>query len=104
MERQDVDHHLQQSAVGTAEVARRHVRAYFQSLRDQLCAQEVAALTVVDTHLRERLRSIRQQEDMATLLSQVRGVTSVVDPDYLQDSDPEIIISDPDPASMTKMT
>jgi hypothetical protein len=32
----------------------------------------VAALTVVDTHVRERLCSIRQQEeDIATLLSQV---------------------------------
>jgi hypothetical protein len=59
--------------VGTAEAARRRVRAYFQSLRDQLCVQEVAALTVVDTHVRERLCSIRQQEeDIATLLSQVR--------------------------------
>ena len=68
VERQEAD----QQAVGTAEGARRRVRAYFQSLRDQLCAQEVAALTVVDTHLRERLCSIRQQEeDIATLLSQV---------------------------------
>jgi hypothetical protein len=58
--------------LGTAESARRRVRAYFQSLRDQLCVQEVAALTVVDTHVRERLCSIRQQEeDIATLLSQV---------------------------------
>jgi hypothetical protein len=61
--------------VGTAEAARRRVRAYFQSLRDQLCVQEVAALTVVDTHVRERLCSIRQQEeDIATLLSQVRAL------------------------------
>ena len=57
---------------GTAELARRRVRAYFQSLRDQLCVQEVAALTVVDTHVRERVCSIRQQEeDIATVLSQV---------------------------------
>ena len=35
--------------------------------------QEVAALTVVDTHVRERVCSIRQQEeDIATVLSQVR--------------------------------
>ena len=58
---------------GTAESARRGVRAYFQSLRDQLCVQEVAALTVVDTHVRERVCSIRQQEeDIATVLSQVK--------------------------------
>jgi tripartite motif-containing protein 23 len=60
---------------GTAESARRRVRAYFQSLRDQLCVQEVAALTVVDTHVRERVCSIRQQEeDIATVLSQVAEV------------------------------
>jgi len=60
---------------GTAELARRRVRAYFQSLRDQLCVQEVAALTVVDTHVRERVCSIRQQEeDIATVLSQVAEV------------------------------
>ena len=49
--------------LGTADSARCRVRAYFQSLRDQLCVQEVAALTVVDTHVRERLCSIRQQEE-----------------------------------------
>jgi len=60
---------------GTAERARRRVRSYFQSLRDQLCVQEVAALTVVDTHVRERVCSIRQQEeDIATILSQVAEV------------------------------
>ena len=58
--------------VGSAECARQRVRAYFQGLRDQLCVQEVAALTVVDTHVRERVCSIRQQEeDIATVLSQV---------------------------------
>merc|ERR1719220_2037153 len=60
---------------GTAEGARRRVRSYFQQLRDQLCVQEVAALTVVDTHVRERVCSIRQQEeDIATALSQVAEV------------------------------
>jgi len=61
--------------VGSAECARQRVRAYFQGLRDQLCVQEVAALTVVDTHVRERVCSIRQQEeDIATVLSQVAEV------------------------------
>ena len=37
--------------------------------------QEVAALTVVDTHVRERVCSIRQQEEeIATVLSQVIAV------------------------------
>jgi len=64
-----------ESELGTAERARRRVRAYFQSLRDQLCAQEVAALTVVDTHVRERVCGIRQQEEeIATVLSQVAEV------------------------------
>ena len=67
--------HTHNFKLGTAHVARRRVRAYFQQLRDQLCVQEVAALTVVDTHIRERMCSIRQQqEDMATVLSQVAEV------------------------------
>ena len=67
----DRDEEIQQEQLGTAEMARRRVRGYFQQLRDQLCVQEVAALTVVDTHVRERMCSIRQQEeDMATILSQ----------------------------------
>jgi len=70
----EADHSSQSPELepGTAERARLRVRAYFQSLRDQLCVQEVAALTVVDTHVRERVCSIRQQEeDIATILSQV---------------------------------
>ena len=48
------------------------MRAYFQSLRDQLNVQEAAALTVVDTYIRERLCSMRQQEeDCENILSQV---------------------------------
>ncbi len=61
--------------VGTAEQAKQRVRLYFESLREQLKRQETAALTVVDTHIRERLCAIRQQEeDIATILSQVAAV------------------------------
>ena len=57
---------------GSADVAKHRVRAYFQSLRDQLNVQEAAALTVVDTYIRERLCSMRQQEeDCENILSQV---------------------------------
>ena len=38
------------SRFGSADVAKHRVRAYFQSLRDQLNVQEVAALTVFDTY------------------------------------------------------
>ena len=54
---------------GTAESARSCVRAYFADLHETLCRQEEMALSVVDAHVRERLR--QQQEDMAILLSQV---------------------------------
>ena len=77
------EHSLEHES-GTAECARTRVRAYFQSLRDQLCAQEVAALTVVDTHVRERVCSIRQQEeDIATVLSQVHLYLSSVDTSFI---------------------
>ena len=45
--------------IGTAEKAKQRVRSYFQGLRDQLNRQEVAALTVVETYIRERLCFIR---------------------------------------------
>uniref|UniRef100_A0A1B6M1U5 RING-type E3 ubiquitin transferase n=1 Tax=Graphocephala atropunctata TaxID=36148 RepID=A0A1B6M1U5_9HEMI len=60
---------------GTCEVARARVEQYFKHLRDTLLLQEVAARSAVDTHVRERLCSLRQlQEDLATWLSQVAVV------------------------------
>ncbi|GAB6022411.1 E3 ubiquitin-protein ligase trim23 [Chamberlinius hualienensis] len=57
--------------LGTAEEARTRVRSYFQELRENLNRQEMAAVTVVDAHVRERLCSLKQhQEDMMILLSQ----------------------------------
>ncbi len=63
------------SRAGTAELARVRVRSYFEGLREQLKRQETAALTVVETHIRERLCAIRQQEeDIAAILGQVAAV------------------------------
>lgn len=60
---------------GTAEQARLKIRHYFNELRETLNRQEVVALTTVDTHIREKLCMLRQQqEDMAILLSQVSAV------------------------------
>jgi len=85
-----------ESSQGTAHVARRRVRAYFQQLRDQLCVQEVAALTLVDTHIRERMCSIRQQqEDMATVLSQVAEVCIQCDRVVRQD-DARVLLAAPE--------
>ena len=86
----------QDRSAGTAEVARRRVRGYFQQLRDQLCAQEVAALTVVDTHVRDRMCSIRQQEeDMASVLSQVAEVCIQCDRVVRQD-DARVLLAAPE--------
>uniref|UniRef100_T1J0K2 RING-type E3 ubiquitin transferase n=1 Tax=Strigamia maritima TaxID=126957 RepID=T1J0K2_STRMM len=61
---------------GSADEARQRVRIYFKELHENLNRQEIAALTVVDTFVRERLCSLRQQqEDMTTLLSQVAVVS-----------------------------
>merc|ERR1711936_772430 len=85
-----------ENQLGTAEGARRRVRAYFQQLRDQLCVQEVAALTVVDTHIRERMCSIRQQEeDIATVLSQVANVCIQCDRVVRQD-DARVLLAAPE--------
>ena len=65
---------------GTADQAKGRVRAYFQALRDTLNGQEMAALSVVDAHVRERLCSIRQQEeDNESVMSQVAAVCVQVD-------------------------
>ncbi len=67
------DDFLQASGTGTAENARRMVREYFADLRDLLEAQEAAAISVVESHVRDRIGQLRQQqEDMATLTSQVK--------------------------------
>ena len=72
------------------------MRGYFQQLRDQLCAQEVAALTVVDTHVRDRMCSIRQQEeDMASVLSQVAEVCIQCDRVVRQD-DARVLLAAPE--------
>jgi len=63
-------------AVGTAEAARQRVRSYFANLRETLERQEVAALTVIDTHVRERLCSLKQQqEDLMVVQSQMSAVS-----------------------------
>uniref|UniRef100_A0A1B6H0Y9 RING-type E3 ubiquitin transferase n=4 Tax=Proconiini TaxID=565685 RepID=A0A1B6H0Y9_9HEMI len=60
---------------GTCELARARVEQYFKQLRETLLLQEAAARSAVDTHVRERLCSLRQlQEDLATWLSQVAVV------------------------------
>ncbi|GFO20774.1 E3 ubiquitin-protein ligase trim23-like, partial [Plakobranchus ocellatus] len=61
--------------MGTAEKARLKIKTYFNELRETLGRQEMAALAAVDTHIREKLCSLRQQqEDMAVLMSQISAV------------------------------
>ncbi|XP_076048653.1 E3 ubiquitin-protein ligase TRIM23-like isoform X2 [Oratosquilla oratoria] len=78
---------------GTAEEARCRVRQYFAQLRDHLARQESQALTVLDAHIRERLCSVRQQqEDVTTLLSQM--VSVVVDGERaMQQDDGRLIVA-----------
>ncbi|XP_022167021.1 E3 ubiquitin-protein ligase TRIM23-like [Myzus persicae] len=62
----------EESNPGTCSLARARVQLYFQHLRETLQVQEAAALSAVDTHVRERLGSLRSlQEDLASSLSQV---------------------------------
>ena len=64
-----------QHVAGTAEDARSKVRAYFDDLRETVNRQEEAGLAVVNNYVREKLLSLRQQqEDMAVLMSQVTSV------------------------------
>lgn len=72
--------------VGTAEHARLKIKQYFHDLRENLNRQEIAALAAVDTHIREKLCMLRQQqEDMAILLSQIQAVCQQCEVTLLQD-------------------
>jgi tripartite motif-containing protein 23 len=62
-------------------------------LRDQLTRQEVAALTVVDTYVRERLCFIRQhEEDIDLMLNQVNIVCNHISKAIRQD-DARVILA-----------
>jgi len=77
---------------GTAETARTSVRQYFNDLRDTIQQQESEALSVINAYVREKLRSLRQQqEDMAVLISQVSNVCGQCDR-ALKRSDAEVSI------------
>jgi len=83
----------EQGQIGTAEKAKQRVRSYFQGLRDQLNRQEVAALTVVETYIRERLCFIRQhQEDIEIIANQIGIVCSNVSKAIKQD-DARVILA-----------
>ena len=53
---------------GSGEEACCHVRAYFSGLREALGRQEATALAVVDSHVRQRLATLKQQHRDTTLL------------------------------------
>ena len=65
---------------GSAEQARRLVHEYFNDLRDTIQQQENEALLVINMYVREKLCSLRQQqEDMAVLVSQISNVCAECD-------------------------
>jgi len=65
---------------GSAEKARGHVHEYFNDLRDTIQQQENEALLVINMYVREKLCSLRQQqEDMAVLISQIANVCAECD-------------------------
>lgn len=61
-----------ESNPGSSCIARARVQMYFENLRETLQIQEAAALSAIDTHVQERLSSIRNlQEDLMASQSQV---------------------------------
>ena len=65
---------VSERVIGSGEEARNRVRAYFDDLRDTINKQEEAGLAVVNNFVREKLCSLRQQqEDVAVFMSQVRS-------------------------------
>ncbi|XP_013088787.2 E3 ubiquitin-protein ligase TRIM23-like isoform X1 [Biomphalaria glabrata] len=81
---------------GTAEQARHKIKTYFSDLRENLSRQEMAALGAVDTHIREKLCSLRQQqEDMTILMSQISSVCHQCET-TLQQDDTKILLAKPE--------
>ncbi|XP_071485031.1 E3 ubiquitin-protein ligase TRIM23-like [Diadema antillarum] len=60
---------------GTAEMARAKVRTYFEELHETLQRQEEVAASVLDTHIRERLHLLRQQQEHFALM--MSSITSI---------------------------
>ncbi|XP_041358678.1 E3 ubiquitin-protein ligase TRIM23-like [Gigantopelta aegis] len=82
-----------QHVPGTADKARQKMKQYFHELRANLNRQEVVALTTVDTHIREKLCMLRQQqEDMAVLLSQISSVCQQCE-GTLQQEDAKVLLA-----------
>ncbi|KAK7495901.1 hypothetical protein BaRGS_00012891 [Batillaria attramentaria] len=82
-----------QQIVGTAEQSRLKIKQYFHDLRENLNRQEIAALAAVDTHIREKLCMLRQQqEDMAILLSQIHAVCQQCEA-TLQQDDTKVLLA-----------
>jgi len=85
-----------QQMTGTAEQARIKIKTYFNELRENLACQEVAALAAVDSHIREKLCSLRQQqEDMAILMAQISSVCHQCEM-TLQQDDTKILLAKPE--------
>ena len=64
-----------QQIPGTAEMARSKVQHYFRELHEALQRQKEVAMSVVDTHVRERLYMLRQQqEDITAMMSNVSSM------------------------------
>ncbi|XP_065070063.1 E3 ubiquitin-protein ligase TRIM23-like isoform X2 [Rhopilema esculentum] len=79
------------TVLGSAEDARIRVRAYFDDLRDTINKQEEAGLSVVNNYVREKLCSLRQQqEDIAVFMSQMSAVCADCETS-VQKNDAEVI-------------
>jgi tripartite motif-containing protein 23 len=64
---------------GTVDQARNRVLSHFEQLRETLDVQQATAMTTLDTHIRERLCTLRQlQEDLTTSMSQVNYIYTTV--------------------------
>jgi len=82
---------VSERVIGSGEEARNRVRAYFDDLRDTINKQEEAGLAVVNNFVREKLCSLRQQqEDVAVFMSQMSEVCSECERS-IQKCDAEVI-------------
>ncbi|XP_063962539.1 E3 ubiquitin-protein ligase TRIM23-like [Lytechinus pictus] len=85
---------------GTAEMARAKVRTYFCELHETLQRQEEVAASVLDTHIRERLHLLRQQQEhFALMMSSIASMSYDCESMLYQD-DAKLLVSKQEVSSL----
>ncbi|XP_030852524.1 E3 ubiquitin-protein ligase TRIM23 [Strongylocentrotus purpuratus] len=85
---------------GMAEMARAKVRTYFAELHETLQRQEEVAASVLDTHIRERLHLLRQQQEHFAFMNSSIASMSYECESMLYQDDAKLLVSKQEVSSL----